>query len=235
MNSKTKAVLIAATLVFPLFTSHGEAFAGELGWTRSLLARVPQLQPASRGRPSARRFLSSEEAPSPAATPEGYLWVFGGLEAGPTWVTTKARGEADQNGYQLRPKLLASYYLNESWAFDAGFGWTIFTVDTEDKATTVATRAGFFELSPKWRPTSRWQVGLAVDGYFGTDLSFATSYNSPNLALFAGPAAAFDLAVATSWKLRLTGIIETDLNVSDRQIWMGIFGLQVGLPIDKLK
>jgi hypothetical protein len=172
---------------------------------------------------------------SPSAGPEGYLWLYGGLDAGPMEVSTSAVGEKDQSGQQLRPKLLVSYYLNEKWAFDGGLGWTRFSVDTEDKSTTVATRAGFVELSPKWRPTERWQLGLLADFYFGTDLSFAASYQTPGVAVFGGVQAAYDLSVASKWRLRLAAMLLTDVNVTERQIYAGMAGLQIGLPIDKLK
>lgn len=181
--------------------------------------------------PSGPVEVSQAGASQSLAPVNGSPWhLFGGMGAG--------FGIVSGSGYQSSPggpefQVNGSVaYENDRWAIDAGAGWiytAISGTNSLDQPVSVKTRAGFAELSPRYRLSDRWQLGPVVDFDFGTDTGFGpTIARSAFITPFVGLKLVYEQPLA-GWALRFFGQATTDASGA-RMATLGTVGVQIGLP-----
>jgi outer membrane protein OmpA-like peptidoglycan-associated protein len=177
-------------------------------------------------------------ASGPEEPGEGFSrpWLFGGLDFGYAGmgVTRESAFESGKSGFQFDLKLLGSVYWPK-WVADLGIGWQYDKISGSignSTDTQIITRAGFAELGVRRRFGDRWSLGPTLNWAFGTDLTFAPAVLSSGKqsALFGGVQFFYELPLDFT-RLRLGARAMTDLDVSDRQVWLAQLSLQIGLPL----
>lgn len=164
------------------------------------------------------------------------FWLFGGLDVGPVYLGAEraSPGESNKGGYQFGLKVLGSYY-SERWVWDLGLGWTYHRLSGQlgsAPETVIRARAGFAEAGLRYRLSERLSLGPVLNLMFGTDLSYKplVSSNDAQSALLGGLQFLYEIPL-DHWRIRLGARGLTDLNVTDRQVWIGQAVVQIGLPI----
>ncbi|RYZ69356.1 MAG: hypothetical protein EOP09_07820, partial [Proteobacteria bacterium] len=162
-------------------------------------------------------------------------WIFFGANLGGTNVSPQASLlEADKSGTQFDLKVLYSHFWND-WVLDLGAGYLINNVkgtDSFSRNWRVKTKAGFAEVSPRYRLNENWQLGLVLNGLFGTDVSFDQneSVDTQVFAVAIGPRINYEWGDDTG-RWRLGAHVMTDLNVENRSVLWYMADIQYGFPI----
>lgn len=161
----------------------------------------------------------------------GSPWhLFGGIGAG-FGLVSGAGYSSSPGGPEFQVNGAVSYE-NDRWVIDAGAGWVYTAIsgtNTLEQPVSVKTRAGFAELSPRYRLTDHWQLGPVVDFDFGTDTGFGPTISQ---SAFITPFVGLKLVYETplyGWALRFFGQASTDVS-GDRTATLGTVGVQIGLP-----
>lgn len=173
-----------------------------------------------------------------ATNPAPRNWLYFGFNGGISSVgVDDTINESDKSGYQFNLKLLGSRYWRD-WVLDLGVGYFYNQVSGDDLASTlqdaevtVRTRAGFVELSPRYRFDENWQVGPVFNALFGTDVSFDESetLNNKNFAFLIGPRLQYEIGDDSSrWRFGMQFM--TDLNIANRSVMLVQADVQYGIP-----
>lgn len=152
-----------------------------------------------------------------------------GTDVGYARVNTDIATEFDKNGYQINLKGLASYEWPR-WILDGGFGWMYqyLTGSTPPVTSeTITTKALLIEFAGRYRLGDSWQAGMLTRSIFGTDLEFGSRIDQANFAQLAGLQAAYEWNFSRVL-IRATAQALTDLNISNRQIYLIEAGLEFG-------
>lgn len=157
--------------------------------------------------------------------------LFGGVGAGYGLVSGSGYASSP-NGPEFQVSGMASYEESR-WVVDAGAGWIYTSVsgtDSQGQPISVKTRAGFAELSPRFRLTDRWQLGPVLDLNFGTDTGFGpTVSQSSFITPFIGLKLVYEKPL-DAWALRFFGQLSTDV-AGSQMATLGTVGVQIGLPL----
>jgi outer membrane protein OmpA-like peptidoglycan-associated protein len=119
------------------------------------------------------------------------------------------------------------------WTLDGELGWTYQRVSGEDEQglpVTIRTRAGYVALSARYRLSDRWSIGPSWQLNYGTDTSFAPRVGEGTGNSLLGARAAYEMPWGR-FPVRFWQQISTDVSVSNRQAWVFMTGLQIGLPL----
>ena len=188
-------------------------------------------------------IVNSAPPASLADNPEHKNWIFFGADLGVQKLTTDAAlNEADKSGSQFNLKVLFSHYW-ENWLIDLGLGY----MNSDIKGTqstsanvggcfagqscTTKTKAGFIEISPRYRLSQNWQLGLVLNGFFGTDVSFDQDElnNTQGFSLAVGPRLNYETDGETG-RWRFGAQVLKSLNLNSRSsIWIQ-GDIQYGIP-----
>lgn len=161
-------------------------------------------------------------------------WIFIGTDVGYGFLSTNPNNELSKHGLHGDIKGLFSNYWRR-WSLDTGAGWMVSWLDggsdnsvlTDDKVTTLAA---LLEVSGRYRLTQRWEVGLQNQVFLGTDTTFSTtSAENKYVSYFLGPQVVYTLPKRNP--LRFSASFWTDANISDRQLYLFMAGVQWGIPI----
>jgi len=180
---------------------------------------------------SSLSLLALLQAPAEVSTKSPF-YLFFGVDAGYANLQSDLPTEANKNGIHVQGKALGSYYW-EQMTFDLGVGWfynRLFGSSGAFDRRDISTWAWFAEAAPRYRFNAIWSLGPAVNLYFGTDISFASARQGDSVAVFAGPQLAYEFPLG-SMKARLLATMATDITVEDRQVYLGMLGFQLGIPV----
>jgi outer membrane protein OmpA-like peptidoglycan-associated protein len=172
--------------------------------------------------------------------PTRKLWLYFGADAGYTSVKPSSGSrESDRDGYAIHFKALLSKYTRD-WVGDLGLGYSFHSASGADKFSPLAnarvkvvTRAGFVEFSPRYRLDVHNQLGLVLNGFFGTDVGFneATTGTTTNFALAGGIRYDWETDPSEERRWRFGVQALHDITVSNRGIWWVMADVQFGFPI----
>jgi outer membrane protein OmpA-like peptidoglycan-associated protein len=191
--------------------------------------------------------------PAPAAplaeNPKIKNWIYFGGDLGlMTLKPDSSLNEADKSGIQFNLKALYSRYF-ENWVLDLGLGYMVNNINGTQSSSTVnavagkvgdcflgadcktRTRAGFLEVSPRYRLSQNWQIGAVVNGFFGTDVSFdqTETNDTQSFALAVGPRLNYETD-GEEGRWRFGGQLLTALNLTNRSaLWLQA-DVQYGFP-----
>jgi outer membrane protein OmpA-like peptidoglycan-associated protein len=171
--------------------------------------------------------------------------LFLGIDSGYQWTSPSDQAlETKKTGYYLAGKILGTFYPGKV-ALDLGGGWMYSSLtgseyngsktpqgEIELEKVTVISQAGLLEAAARFRLGSYFQMGFALQGGLGTDLSFSAQPSKSSVALLGS----LQLAVASSngsSDLRYIAQFTSDLNIPDRQVFWALFGFQWGVPMTK--
>ena len=171
--------------------------------------------------------------------------LFLGLDSGYMQSSpTDSQQETQKSGYQIGGKFLGSVYP-ENWVFDFGLGWFFSKIKGQEYVNdgsgnitnelvdvTILTQAAFLEIAPRYRLSENWQLGLALDVVFGTDLTFSARQQNTNPVGLIGGTLMYGVPEKTA-DLRYGVQLVTDITLANRQIMWAMFSIQMGLPILK--
>ena len=161
--------------------------------------------------------------------------LFGGAAAGYGVVSGLNYSDAPHGGQYLLNGVLS--YEIRNWVFDGGIGW-IFSNEagnpTPTQSAQVTTRAGLLELSPRYRLTNRFQLGLVLNETFGADTTFSTSVGQSTSTYFAGLKAVYEIP-NHHFPVRLYSQLTTDISTANQRTYQGWVGLQIGFSFEAKK
>lgn len=167
--------------------------------------------------------------------PKPKNWIFFGANLGLTTVSPDSTLlEADKDGLQFDVKALYSHYWND-WVLDLGLGYLINNVSGQDSLNRdwkVRTRSGFAEISPRYRLSENWQLGVVLNGLFGTDVSFDQDEltDTQSFTIAAGPRINYEWG-DDEGRWRIGAHVMKDFNISPREVWWYMADIQYGFPI----
>jgi outer membrane protein OmpA-like peptidoglycan-associated protein len=172
--------------------------------------------------------------------PASRLWLYFGLDAGYTSVRPSAGShESDRDGYAAHLKVLVSKYTR-NWIGDLGLGYSQHVASGQDQFSPLAnatvrvkTRAGFIEFSPRYRFDTHNQLGLVLNGFFGTDVAFDESTTDANTSFALAGGARYDWETSPDEKSRWRFGLQVlhDLTIANRGIWWIMADVQFGIPL----
>lgn len=174
------------------------------------------------------------------ADPSRRLWLYFGADLGYTSVGAGSSArESDRSGYAIHAKALVSKYVR-NWVADLGVGYFHHMASGDDRfsplseaTVKVKTRAGFVEFSPRYRLDVHHQLGLVLNGFFGTDVAFdeSTTDSNTSFALAGGLRYDWETSPAEERRWRFGVQAMRDLTISDRGIWWVMADVQFGIPL----
>ncbi len=129
-----------------------------------------------------------------------------------------------------------SYQLR-NWVFDGGLGWTYSSEvgsPTASQSAQVITRAGFLELSPRYRISDRFQLGIVINKTFGVDTTYSALAGQSTSSYSAGLKAAYEIP-NHHFPVRLYSQLTTDFSVASQRAYQGWFGIQIGFSFQPQK
>ncbi|MEN9810433.1 MAG: OmpA family [Pseudomonadota bacterium] len=152
--------------------------------------------------------------------------------------TTTISNEGPFTGNYLTGKALASFLL-DSWILEGGIGWGFSalygkTRDNNPAAPEIGhriyTQSAFVEGGMRYRLTPKFNLGLIVQDYFGTDLTLSQRKGLVRNMLLGGGMLAVDL-LSESGIFRLGA--QYLFEIPDNQRYVQTYGLtlQFGLPL----
>ncbi len=167
--------------------------------------------------------------------------LFGEVQGGFTHLKPDDKGYTSKNGYHL---LLTAFgeITHEAWVFQAGGGIFYGRIYSDGEKTypgsteatikqqknlRIETRAGDAELAARYRLGGPWEAGLLVRSLFGTSLSFAQEQDKAT-KFFAGPQLVYRLDPESEFLRRMDLSLTTDLNVSQRRVYLLTAGFALG-------
>lgn len=203
--------------------------------------------PALADEPSAVPATEQATVVAPAADrsilgydPAERLWIYFGTDIGYTSVAAASGSrESDRDGYAIHLKVLLSKYTR-NWIGDLGVGYAHHQASGADRFSPLAdatvrvkTRAGFVEFSPRYRLDTHHQLGLVLNGFFGTDVAFDESTSDANtgFSLAGGLRYNWETAPEESRRWRFGAQILRDFTVSKLGIWWIMADIQIGIPL----
>jgi outer membrane protein OmpA-like peptidoglycan-associated protein len=159
--------------------------------------------------------------------------IFGGVGGGLGSVSGQEYQESPQ-GAQLLISGLISYQLPR-WVFDGGASWMYSKVSGTNAANipiNVQTRSGMLNLSPRYRLSEKWQLGPTYDLAFGTDTGFGPAISQSIGTSFVGLKAVYEMPYEI-FPVRFWMQAATDVSISDRQVYLALVGVQIGIPLGR--
>lgn len=172
--------------------------------------------------------------------PAERLWLYFGADLGYTSVSPgDGIRESDRDGYAVHLKILLSKYTR-NWVGDLGLGYAHHVASGSDRFSPLAdatvrvkTRPAFVEFSPRYRLDVHHQIGLVLNGFFGTDVAFDESTSDPDqsFALAGGARYNWETAPGERSRWRFGAQVLRDLTVGDRGIWWVMADVQFGIPL----
>lgn len=248
----------ASLLLCSLMTLAGLALPGSASAQRTQAPRSNSGQPGvytqqlpdqvSTTGSSNRETFRNEEIKDNFNRPSGTgFTLFLGLDGGiVTSSPTDATRESAKKGYQLGGKALGSIFTN-AMALDLGLGYlynhlagekdtaTDTQTGRENELSNVAitTRAVYGEFSPRLRLGENFQFGPVGQVFFGTDTTFGAESAGNRSTVLGG--LQFNFLGGTNIQFRAGLQFLTDINIYQRQLFLGLLNLQIGIPIIKQK
>jgi outer membrane protein OmpA-like peptidoglycan-associated protein len=190
---------------------------------------------------------ASDETIKDESRPTGTgVSIYLGLDLGIAQVLSHQKEtESDKFGYHFAGKGLLTLFTNDI-LLDLGGGLAYNQVsgdrDVEELSDgsrseianpSITTTSAFLEFSPRLRLGDNVQIGPIGQDYVGTDSSFALPGAQERNAVFAGVALLWDGGNDVLWRAGVQAF--TDVNLHERDVYLGMLTLQVGLPIVKQK
>lgn len=154
--------------------------------------------------------------------------LFGSIAAGPGGVAGDEFG-SDPSGMSYHLGALLSY-TTTNMVWDFGLGWFYSTYEGKNwqsASLNIKTRSGAVEISPRLRLSDNWQVGPKGLILFGTDTQQSREITTTNASFLLGGMLAYEL-VGKSTDARFFGQALTDMDVSDRNVYNFMIGIQLG-------
>jgi len=156
-----------------------------------------------------------------------------GADAGYSQQSTKVPTELDKRGFHGGAK----FVFNLPWrqiSMDVGAGYAFNYMEGSSSTGTVLnedikSQIPFIELAPRFRISDRIEFGPISQIWIGNDIGLNATGSKKNFVAVLGP----QLLVRTAWlenrslNLSLSGL--TDLNIPQRQTYIIVLGIQVGL------
>lgn len=158
--------------------------------------------------------------------------IFGGIGFGYSNLDAKTN-LTTVDGTQFNVTGLAAIGIGRGMVLDLGGGWYTNKISgefTPGVQTDVETRAAYAEISPKIVLGQRWQLGPVVNAAFGTDTGFGPTIGDSSVTWLAGLQGLYQLPL-DQVDLRFMARAMTDINVRDRQAYIGLTGIQIGIPV----
>ena len=126
-------------------------------------------------------------------------------------------------------------FIHPSWILDTELGYSSARATGKVPGgldVEIKNRLGYFEMSPRYRLSERFDIGPVVELLFGADSRFSTGApaSSSTPSTFIGGKVSYQLS-QVDWLARLQLKISTDLDLSQRQVTQVAAGLQLGLPV----
>lgn len=157
--------------------------------------------------------------------------LFGRVEGGYSLLQSDYQAELNKDGHHFGIHGLVNF-RRDWYSIDFGGGW-FYNKMRKERGTApilselVKTKAGSLELSPRWR-SGGWELGPRIDLLFGSDVAFGVVGNESSTTWLAGVNALYrwDLYVP----VRVGISMLTDLSISERQLYLFLGGIHVGLP-----
>lgn len=178
---------------------------------------------------AAPSFADSDHSNDPSAR----NWIYVGGNMGYSTLSTTVPGEIGTTGYQWNLKGLYSHYFDR-WVVDFGGGFFLNHMQGDYISgghVRIATQALLVELSPRYRISPRWQVGLVVNPLFGTDVSFDDNdaVDVAAFTLMAGARVEYETPGESSrWRFGLQAMKK--LTATERNLWLVQADIQFGFP-----
>ncbi len=235
-------------MVFFLMVTGLMAEASEtrgLGWARPVRRQVAAVQPQVRVTRRVANLPSEEKTESSARDirvdePSGTGFaIFLGAGGGYFDVSASSRGnDFNRGGPSLIGKLNFAVH-NERFIAELGLGWLMSRVTgkglvvsgttTGVSTSSVLTRAGMIDFSPRIRLGKFFDIGPMASVVIGQNANFTESRdNTPPVFVGAKTGLTFE---TKDLLFRLTATGGVSLTVPDRRIIYGIAALEIGIPI----
>lgn len=161
------------------------------------------------------------------------LELFGGVGFGYSALDINSGSMNAVDGTQINLTGLAAIGVGNDFIFDLGGGWYYNKIAGEFVPginTEIKTRAAYAEFSPKVILGERWQLGPVVNAAFGTDTGFGPTVGNSSVTWLGGLQGLYQLPLENV-DVRFMARAMTDINVRDRQAYIGLTGIQIGIPL----
>jgi outer membrane protein OmpA-like peptidoglycan-associated protein len=178
------------------------------------------------------------EDPSQSPSTQGW-YLFGGLDAGYSMLSSSVVGEENKSGLGGNLKLLGSHYWDQ-WVFDAGFGLEYKNISGTRPtgfSGTLETRTFLIETDFRRRFGAHWEGGVFLAANTFADVSHRPTINplllnepEKNLIFLFGLQGLYS-TMAGNLPLRFGARLGTDLNIPNRRLVEVQAVLQIGFPL----
>jgi outer membrane protein OmpA-like peptidoglycan-associated protein len=152
--------------------------------------------------------------------------------------STTIPDEGPFNGSLLTGKAMASF-LFPNWIAEAGLGWSYSALYGTTRSDNPAipsighriyTQSAFAEGGLRFRLTDKFNLGIIVQDYFGTDLTLSQRKDLVSHMLLGGGMMAVDL-LSDSGIFRLGATVMAELPDNQRRVLLYGLTLQFGIPL----
>jgi hypothetical protein len=153
-----------------------------------------------------------------------------GLDLGYSALNTSSRNELSKNGYHIDVKGM----LCKSWDqlnLSVGIGGLYNEMtDTESKGSLISEKSSvallLSEVAARFRFSKKFEVGPKVQVLMGNGAEFGPNADTFQTVTFLGGEFLYHLS--TQHPVRLATSFLTDTNISHRQVYMFLGGIQLG-------
>ncbi len=163
--------------------------------------------------------------------------VFGGLEGGYHSVDATGLGLSESLKGPIMGAKIGATFDHRLFTASASVGWMYSRLSAETRRynsglfdVSSTTRVGFLELSPRAKIVGAFELGPYVRWVFGTNPAFGDlGQPDDNFPLLGGLLATYTFD-ANPFQVRVGASFGTDLNLKDRQLYVGLVGVELGIP-----
>ncbi len=198
--------------------------------------------------------VSEEKSQSPArsieeqnrvAALERRISIFGGVAGGATYLLSQTNTEVNKYGFHLILNAGVSV-RNNFWDFDASSAYfynrlysskgeeeKIETLGAplEQRDVNIRSRTGIVTAAARRKINDVWRLGPALALVLDRSVAFTQHPEAKATRFLGGISATRDLNFHPIPRARATCDLETDLNISNRQVFLLSVGLQIGIDV----
>lgn len=217
-----------------------------IGTAREQTTEAPSIRGESREVRDVAAYESDQTIKDESRPTGTGVSLYLGLDLGAAHVNPSDKElESSKTGYHLGGKALLTLFTNEI-LLDLGGGFLFNQVSgakdieelpdrsrNEVENSSITTKSAFVEFSPRLRLGDSFQIGPVGQAYLGTDSSFALAGPEERNAVLAGISLMWSGGRDVHWRAGIQGF--TDINLFEREVYIGLLNLQIGIPIIKQK
>lgn len=159
--------------------------------------------------------------------PQG-LWFFVGANSG--WISrdTNVQNETYADGMQLTLKGIGSYYFaDKKWILDTGLGLQKNLISRNGQ--DLDSLGIQIDINPRYRLNKHWQIGPSYTAVLGDNVDVKNNDSNSDINLI-GASFMYEFPYDNTYPVRVGARISSDFDVSERDINVAMFEVQIGWP-----